>query len=167
MFNLKMWSASIFQVLILDEPTAGMDPENRRKMWDLLQSHKEGRTVILSTQMMDEADYLGNRIAIMAQGQLQCCGTSLFLKSKYGESLDSKCMIYTDDAVHWWRTSLHELHGQPVYARHGTALCQCHYAPGCTSHPSDLCRPLLLGVGSCSLECAASSPPSLFNAQDF
>ena len=42
----------------------------------------------------------------------------------------------SQDPVHLWLTSLHELHGQPVYARQGTALCQCHYAPGCTSHPS-------------------------------
>jgi ABC-type multidrug transport system ATPase subunit len=72
------------QFVILDEPTSGMDPEARRQLWDLLQSQRAGRTMILSTHFMDEADLLGDRIAIMADGQLQCCGTSLFLKGKYG-----------------------------------------------------------------------------------
>ena len=44
----------------------------------------EGRTVLLSTHHMDEADVLGDRIAIISKGKLQCCGSSLFLKSNYG-----------------------------------------------------------------------------------
>lgn len=43
-----------------------------------------GRTMLLTTHFMDEADLLGDRIAIMAGGELQCCGTSFFLKKKYG-----------------------------------------------------------------------------------
>jgi ATP-binding cassette subfamily A (ABC1) protein 3 len=70
--------------VILDEPTSGMDPEARRQAWDILQSQRAGRTMILSTHFMDEADLLGDRIAIMADGVLQCCGSSLFLKNKYG-----------------------------------------------------------------------------------
>ena len=72
------------QVVILDEPTSGMDPEARRQTWDILQSQRAGRTLILSTHFMDEADLLGDRIAIMADGQLQCCGSSMFLKNIYG-----------------------------------------------------------------------------------
>ena len=53
--------------------------------WDLLQRHRSGRTILLTTHHMDEADLLGDRIAIMAEGELQCVGTSLFLKKKYGE----------------------------------------------------------------------------------
>ncbi|KAJ3601486.1 hypothetical protein NHX12_032454 [Muraenolepis orangiensis] len=45
---------------------------------------KRGRTILLTTHFMDEADLLGDRIAIMAGGELQCCGSPLFLKSKYG-----------------------------------------------------------------------------------
>ena len=69
---------------MLDEPTSGMDPNARRQTWDILQKHREGRTMILTTHFMDEADVLGDRIAIMANGDLQCCGTPLFLKNKYG-----------------------------------------------------------------------------------
>ncbi|XP_072399805.1 phospholipid-transporting ATPase ABCA3-like isoform X2 [Diabrotica undecimpunctata] len=72
------------KVVMLDEPTAGMDPSARRVLWELLQKQKEDRTILLSTHFMDEADLLGDRIAIMAGGELQCCGSSFFLKKKYG-----------------------------------------------------------------------------------
>ncbi|XP_008193592.2 phospholipid-transporting ATPase ABCA1 isoform X1 [Tribolium castaneum] len=72
------------KVVILDEPTAGMDPSARRTVWELLQKQKKGRTILLTTHYMDEADLLGDRIAIMTVGELQCCGSSFFLKKKYG-----------------------------------------------------------------------------------
>ncbi|NXL33768.1 ABCA3 protein, partial [Glaucidium brasilianum] len=71
-------------VVMLDEPTSGMDPASRRATWDLLQQQRSNRTILLTTHFMDEADLLGDRIAIMAKGELQCCGSSLFLKRKYG-----------------------------------------------------------------------------------
>ncbi|XP_064626259.1 phospholipid-transporting ATPase ABCA1-like isoform X3 [Lineus longissimus] len=70
--------------VILDEPTAGVDPYARRAIWDLLLKYRKGRTIILSTHHMDEADTLGDRIAIIADGKLRCCGSSLFLKARYG-----------------------------------------------------------------------------------
>ncbi|XP_074643630.1 phospholipid-transporting ATPase ABCA1-like [Tubulanus polymorphus] len=70
--------------VILDEPTAGVDPYARRTIWDLLLKYRKGRTIILSTHHMDEADILGDRIAIISQGKLCCCGSSLFLKGQYG-----------------------------------------------------------------------------------
>ncbi|XP_014665300.1 PREDICTED: ATP-binding cassette sub-family A member 2-like isoform X2 [Priapulus caudatus] len=73
------------KTIILDEPTAGVDPFARRAIWDLLIKYKKGRTVLLSTHHMDEADILGDRIAIISNGQLKCCGSSLFLKSVLGE----------------------------------------------------------------------------------
>ncbi|XP_071490342.1 phospholipid-transporting ATPase ABCA1-like [Diadema antillarum] len=72
------------KTVILDEPTAGVDPYARREIWDLLSKYKTGRTVIMSTHHMDEADILGDRIAIIGHGRLRCCGTSLFLKSRFG-----------------------------------------------------------------------------------
>nr|XP_022911475.1 ATP-binding cassette sub-family A member 3-like isoform X1 [Onthophagus taurus] len=72
------------KVCLFDEPTAGMDPAARRALWDFIQTQKKDRTILLSTHFMDEADLLGDRIAIMAGGQLQCCGSSFFLKKKYG-----------------------------------------------------------------------------------
>nr|QST14975.1 ABCA1-1 protein [Diaphanosoma celebensis] len=72
------------KTVILDEPTAGVDPYSRRSIWDILLKYKTGRTIILTTHFMDEADMLGDRIAIIAQGQLKCCGSSLFLKRRIG-----------------------------------------------------------------------------------
>lgn len=72
------------QTVILDEPTSGMDPAARRQTWEILQKYRQGRTIILTTHFMDEADILGDRIAIMTDGVVKCCGTSLFLKKLYG-----------------------------------------------------------------------------------
>ncbi|XP_050530373.1 phospholipid-transporting ATPase ABCA3-like isoform X2 [Daktulosphaira vitifoliae] len=72
------------EVLILDEPTSGMDPESRREMWDLLLSIRGKRTILITTHFMEEADVLGDRIAIMDHGKVICYGTSLFLKKAYG-----------------------------------------------------------------------------------
>ncbi|XP_075878067.1 retinal-specific phospholipid-transporting ATPase ABCA4-like [Nelusetta ayraudi] len=72
------------KVVILDEPTSGVDPYSRRSIWDMLLKYKAGRTVILSTHHMDEADLLSDRIAIISKGQLHCCGSPLFLKNCFG-----------------------------------------------------------------------------------
>uniref|UniRef100_A0A4W6D1H6 ATP-binding cassette, sub-family A (ABC1), member 1A n=1 Tax=Lates calcarifer TaxID=8187 RepID=A0A4W6D1H6_LATCA len=72
------------KVVILDEPTAGVDPYARRGIWDLLLKYRQGRTIILSTHHMDEADILGDRIAIISHGKLCCVGSSLFLKTHLG-----------------------------------------------------------------------------------
>uniref|UniRef100_A0A8C7GQP2 P-type phospholipid transporter n=1 Tax=Oncorhynchus kisutch TaxID=8019 RepID=A0A8C7GQP2_ONCKI len=72
------------KVVILDEPTAGVDPYARRGIWDLLLKYRAGRTIILSTHHMDEADILGDRIAIISHGKLCCVGSSLFLKTQLG-----------------------------------------------------------------------------------
>lgn len=76
----------VSKVVILDEPTAGMDPVSRRATWSLLQEFKQDRTILLTTHYMDEADILGDRIAIMVKGALRCCGSSVFLKQIYGLS---------------------------------------------------------------------------------
>lgn len=72
------------KVVLLDEPTSGMDTAARRRLWDMLKKNKHGRIVILTTHYMDEADILGDRIAIMAEGKVVCTGSSLFLKNRFG-----------------------------------------------------------------------------------
>lgn len=69
---------------MLDEPTSGMDTTARRRLWDMLKKNKQGKIIILTTHYMDEADILGDRIAIMTEGQIECTGSSLFLKERYG-----------------------------------------------------------------------------------
>ncbi|XP_051989665.1 retinal-specific phospholipid-transporting ATPase ABCA4-like isoform X1 [Xyrauchen texanus] len=72
------------KVVILDEPTSGVDPYSRRSIWDLLLKYRTERTVILSTHHMDEADLLSDRIAIISKGKLHCSGSPLFLKNCFG-----------------------------------------------------------------------------------
>jgi ATP-binding cassette, subfamily A (ABC1), member 3 len=61
-----------------------MDPFSRRFIWNVIRAYKKDRIIILTTHFMDEADILGDRIAIMAEGQLRCADSSLFLKKHYG-----------------------------------------------------------------------------------
>lgn len=74
-----------FKIVLLDEPSSGMDPNLRRETWNILKELRHDKIIILTTHYMDEAEYLGDRIAIMSSGQLKTCGTPLFLKSKYGD----------------------------------------------------------------------------------
>ncbi|KAL5277954.1 ABCA3.2 family protein [Megaselia abdita] len=80
------------KVVLCDEPSSGMDPAARRQLWDLLQAEKNGRTILLTTHFMDEADVLGDRIAIMCDSELKCYGTSFFLKKRFGSGYILICV---------------------------------------------------------------------------
>lgn len=80
------------KVVLFDEPSSGVDPSARRALWDLLQLEKSGRTVLLSTHHMDEADVLGDRIAIMSQGILRAVGSPFFLKKQFGVGYHLVCV---------------------------------------------------------------------------
>lgn len=71
-------------VVFLDEPTTGLDPENKRQIWDILSKCKAGKSMILTTHIMEEAEILANRIGILVNGELKCLGTKFNLKKKYG-----------------------------------------------------------------------------------
>ena len=58
------------KIVLLDEPSSGMDTSARRRMWEMLKKNKNGKIVILTTHYMDEADILGDRIAIVAEGDV-------------------------------------------------------------------------------------------------
>uniref|UniRef100_A0AC35TFQ4 ABC transporter domain-containing protein n=1 Tax=Rhabditophanes sp. KR3021 TaxID=114890 RepID=A0AC35TFQ4_9BILA len=72
------------EIVFLDEPTSGMDPGARHETWTLLLEEKAKRTMLLTTHFMEEADLLGDRIGIMAHGELQCIGSSMYLKNIFG-----------------------------------------------------------------------------------
>ncbi len=63
-------------ILFLDEPTTGLDPVNRKKIWKIINEFKKNKVLILSTQNIEEADYLSDRIGIMINGKLMFIGTS-------------------------------------------------------------------------------------------
>lgn len=64
-----------------------MDPQARKITWDVLKKYREGRTILLTTHSMEEAEALGERIGIMVDGNVKCCGSPMFLKNKYCEEL--------------------------------------------------------------------------------
>ncbi|XP_055264697.1 ATP-binding cassette sub-family A member 6 isoform X5 [Moschus berezovskii] len=72
------------QVLLLDEPTAGLDPFSRRRIWNFLRQRKADRVILLSTNLTDEADILADRKVILSNGRLKCAGSSVFLKRRWG-----------------------------------------------------------------------------------
>jgi ABC-2 type transport system ATP-binding protein len=72
-------------VLFLDEPTAGLDPQSRLALWDLLgKLHREGQTILLTTHYMEEADRLCQRVAIMDHGKILALDTPAALKQSLG-----------------------------------------------------------------------------------
>lgn len=80
-------------VLIMDEPTTGIDPYNRRRIWHLVEQLKHNRIVLLTTHAMQEADVLGDYIAVMDRGSVQASGTALSLKKEYGKGYTVTMLI--------------------------------------------------------------------------
>jgi len=76
------------KVLFLDEPTVGLDPQTRRKIWDLIKVMRlEGMTVLLTTHYIEEAESLCDRVGIIDYGQLIALGTSEELKQQVGKAV--------------------------------------------------------------------------------
>eukprot|EP00095_Tigriopus_kingsejongensis_P007732 maker-scaffold200_size264178-snap-gene-0.9 protein:Tk07732 transcript:maker-scaffold200_size264178-snap-gene-0.9-mRNA-1 annotation:"atp-binding cassette sub-family a member 5" len=73
------------KIVLLDEPSTGMDPQSKRFVWDtVLASFKKDRGAILTTHSMEEADALCTRVGIMVKGELRCLGSTQHLKNRYG-----------------------------------------------------------------------------------
>jgi ABC-2 type transport system ATP-binding protein len=76
------------KVLFLDEPTIGLDPQTRRRMWDYIKGvNEEGTTIFLTTHYMDEADQLSDRISIIDHGQIIATGRGWDLKNRLAEDV--------------------------------------------------------------------------------
>ena len=61
-----------------------MDTSARRYIWEMLKNYKEEKIILLTTHLLDEADYLGDRIGIMSEGNIVTEGTNIFLKNRFG-----------------------------------------------------------------------------------
>ena len=72
------------KIILLDEPTTGLDPKVRQQVWGLVEKLKKNRSIILTTHSMEEADILGDRVCVMVKGRLKCIGSPLYLKQQYG-----------------------------------------------------------------------------------
>jgi ABC-2 type transport system ATP-binding protein len=85
------------QILFLDEPTVGLDPQTRRRLWEIIKGlNQQGMTILLTTHYMEEVEYLCNRIGIMDGGNLIALGQLSELRQQYGEGL-----IVKQDGDRW------------------------------------------------------------------
>jgi ABC-2 type transport system ATP-binding protein len=83
--SIAMALVSNPQVLFLDEPTLGLDPQSRRAVWEHIASLKGEKTIVLTTHYLEEADSLADRIAIMDEGKIRALGTSRELKESISD----------------------------------------------------------------------------------
>lgn len=65
------------KVILMDEPTTGMDPVSRRHVWSLIQYLKNEKAIIMSTHAMEEAEILSDKLIVLDHGELKCAGTPL------------------------------------------------------------------------------------------
>ncbi|KGL85400.1 ATP-binding cassette sub-family A member 13, partial [Tinamus guttatus] len=104
------------RTVVLDEPTAGVDPCSRRSIWDVLLKYKAGCTLIFTTHHLDEAEVLSDHIAILQHGQLKCSGSPTHLRETYGQG-HSLTLIK--------KPSVFEIQ-DPKHIVHVTSLVQTH-----------------------------------------
>ncbi|XP_049526534.1 phospholipid-transporting ATPase ABCA3-like [Dermacentor silvarum] len=90
------------KLVILDEPTTNMDQDGCRDLWELLLKLRRTTCVLMTTQQLYEADVLGDRVAVMANGRIRCCGAPTFLKQRFGTGyrmnitkMQRKCKVAT------------------------------------------------------------------------
>ena len=89
------------EVLFLDEPTTGLDPQSRLAIWDHLNElHSQGTTILLTTQMMNEADQLCQRLAIIDNGLIVAEGAPESLKDEMGEDVVRISLGSSSDGIH-------------------------------------------------------------------
>ncbi|MHC1605150.1 MAG: ABC transporter ATP-binding protein [Candidatus Methanofastidiosia archaeon] len=88
------------KMLFLDEPTTGLDPQARRRIWEFIKDvNKNGATIFLTTHYMEEADYLCDRIAIIDEGKIIAMGTPFELKKKLKQEGVIEVRIDSDDKL--------------------------------------------------------------------
>lgn len=118
------------RVVMLDEPSTGMDPVARRQMWDIISAQSRDRCFILTTHAMEEAEALCGRIGIMVNGVLCCLGSSQHLKMKYGANYEAEFKVQAADDLATQRAHVEQLQrfmidtfpGAELEESHGTLL---------------------------------------------
>ena len=112
------------EILVLDEPEAGLDPQSRVLVRDFIKSLKHDKTIILTTHNMDEADRLSDRVAIIDHGKLLSLNTPSWLKKSIGEGdlveiiLETEKIQHADEMVN----SLKELCKQVKFSENALIL---------------------------------------------
>ena len=81
--SLSMALTGSPKIIFLDEPSSGLDPVKRRHFWTLIKKVTDGKAVLLTTHLMEEADTLCDEISIIATGKMRCYGNSISLKQEF------------------------------------------------------------------------------------
>jgi ABC-2 type transport system ATP-binding protein len=118
------------ELLFLDEPTVGLDPQNRRQLWDILRTFRaQGRTILLTTHYMDEAERLCDRIAVVDHGKVIALGTPRELIARLGGDQVVEAAFDGDGPG---EAALRELPGVVSVRREGEVWCLAVTAPHVT-----------------------------------
>lgn len=95
------------QAIILDEPTTGLDPESKQKVWDVIKAYRQHAAVLLTSHSMQEAEALSDVVGILVDGQLRAVGSSADLKDRFSSGyklsitvIDESRSNEADDFVH-------------------------------------------------------------------
>jgi ABC-2 type transport system ATP-binding protein len=119
------------ELLFLDEPTTGLDPQSRRQLWDILRALRaQGRTVLITTHYMDEAEKLCDRVAIVDHGTVIALGTPSELIAKLGG--DHLVEFAVEDGVALDDNKLRVLPAVTGVRREGDVYCLAVTAPHVT-----------------------------------
>ncbi|XP_067203769.1 ATP-binding cassette sub-family A member 17-like isoform X1 [Linepithema humile] len=105
------------KILILDEPTYGMDLQHRRQIWDLLLDIKRKKTILMATNSMEAADLLADRIAIIANGRIECYGSKMYLNRRYGIGYVLSLLVQEDCNVEKVQTEIQQFSADPITLR--------------------------------------------------
>ena len=91
--SVAMSTVGDVEILFLDEPTTGLDPVSRRRVWEAINIMKKNRVVVLTTHTMEEADFLADTFMIMHSGHVRAFGDPLFLKQTFGKGYQVNMQI--------------------------------------------------------------------------
>ncbi|XP_032670360.1 ATP-binding cassette sub-family A member 3-like [Odontomachus brunneus] len=105
------------EILVLDEPTYGIDLEHRRQMWDLLSDIKRKKTILMATNSMEAADFLADRIAIIANGRIECYGSKMYLNRRYGIGYVLSLLMQEGADVGRLRAEIQSFSADPITLR--------------------------------------------------
>ncbi|KYN07185.1 ATP-binding cassette sub-family A member 3 [Cyphomyrmex costatus] len=105
------------KILVLDEPTYSIDPKHERQIWDLLLNIKRHKTILMATNSMEAADFLADRIAIIANGRIECYGSKMYLNRRYGIGYVLSLLVQEECNVEQIRTEIQEFSADPITLR--------------------------------------------------
>ena len=107
---------------MLDEPSAGIDVDSRRKLWNVIRKSAETRAVILTSHSMEECERLCTRLGIMVNGEFKCLGTPQHLKSRFGKGMVLELKVRPDRMAALKTHLEHTFDGASLMEQHSEGL---------------------------------------------